>query len=292
MNGMTGFAEAARSAGALQIAVRVHGVNHRLLDVVLRLPEEVRPFESRIRERIAAVVRRGRCEMSVELRRGRAAAPRIDLDQDALVALHRAAQPLVDGGLLRPEISLGELLREPALLRIDAGSPAWSDADTELLLAAVDDALGGFSRARAEDGAKSRRSLESILVDLEASKRALREGVPVAVANLAAQLRTRFEELSREVGWSEERFVHEAALLAERADVREEIERFAAHLEELVRRLRDDDAGGRAIDFVAQELLRELNTLAAKCRDVTVVQTALRAKLLCEQIREQAQNVE
>jgi uncharacterized protein (TIGR00255 family) len=96
----------------------------------------------------------------------------------------------------------------------------------------------------------------------------------------------------RDSGSGDDRWLHEAALLAEKGDVREEVDRLAAHLVELGRMLRDDDGGGRRVDFLAQELLRELNTLGAKCREVGVVRTALRARLLCEQIREQAQNVE
>jgi uncharacterized protein (TIGR00255 family) len=226
------------------------------------------------------------------LRRPHAAGASVEIDAEAVQAIHRAAQPLIAAGLLRSEMSLGDLLRQPALVRIEAPQSAWTDENEALLDRVLDAAVTAFATSRAADGEKSRRALEAILVELEAIAFSLRESAPAASTRLAQQLRRRFSELARETSWSEERWLHEAALLAEKADVREEMARFDGHLRELAGLVRAGTGGGRRVDFLAQELLRELNTLAAKCRDLELVQAALAGRLLCEQIREQAQNVE
>lgn len=288
---MTGFGESAGESGDLRIEARLHGVNHRFLDIVVRVPDDLRFAEAGIRERVALRARRGRCEVTVTIRRFSAAAG-LEIDTHAIAALHRAAQPLVEAGLLVPQLSLGDLLRQPALARLEAPRLDWDESREMLLWRTLDAALDRFDRVRADEGERIRVILRRLVDDLTASAAALRALAPAATARLGEQLRRRLAELLGEVGESEERWLHEAALLAEKADVREEIDRLDAHLGELRRVLETGEDGGRRVDFLAQELLRELNTLAAKCRDVTVVQTALQARLTCEQIREQAQNVE
>jgi len=290
--GMTGFGEASAENGGLRLQVKVHGVNHRYLDVVLRLPDDLRFAESRLRERVGAVARRGRCEVAVAARRAGNGATAVSIDEAAVAALQRAARPLVDGGVIRGELTLGDLLRQPALVRVEAPEVVWTEEDEALLERVVVGALGEFAKSRGEEGEKTRQALLRILDELERAAGELRDEAPAANARLAEAARARLAELMRDSGSGDERWLHEAALLAEKGDVREEVDRLAAHLAELGRMLRDDDGGGRRLDFLAQELLREINTLGAKCRDVGVVRTTLRARLLCEQIREQVQNVE
>jgi uncharacterized protein (TIGR00255 family) len=292
MIGMTGFGEALAESAGLRLQVRIHGVNHRFLDIVLRVPDELRFAEALARERVAAVARRGRCELAVIARRTGSSRPLVQIDPEAIAAVVDAARPLVGAGLVRGELTLGDLLRQPALLRVESAEAAWGEDDEALLERALAEALNQFAKSRTEEGEKTRQALLRILGEVERAADELRAAAPAANARLAEAARTRLAELMRDSGSSDDRWLHEAALLAEKGDVREEIDRLGAHLNELARMLRDDDGGGRRIDFVAQELLRELNTLAAKCRDVGVVQTALHARLLCEQIREQAQNVE
>lgn len=290
---MTGFGEAAAESSELRVEARVHGVNHRFLDLVVRLPDELRFAEGRIRERVGRSVRRGRCEVAVVLRRrGDAAGAEFVIEHEALAVLHRAARPLLEKGLLASGLSLGDLLRTPALLRIE--TPRFDDAgdSAELLWRVLDDALAAFDRRRADEGACLRAALRGMARELTELTAALRAAAPAAAERLGDQLRQRMHELAHDVGGGDERWLHEAAALVEKADVREEVERLSSHLTELERVLDAPGPVGRRIDFLAQELLRELNTLAAKCREVAIVRIALDARLVSEQIREQAQNVE
>ncbi len=142
------------------------------------------------------------------------------------------------------------------------------------------------------EGARIALALDAILARLLEVAAALRERLPEARAAIAESVRLRLREWTRESGIDEERLLSEIAVLAEKSDVQEEMDRLAAHLAQMQEVVLRAGPIGRHLDFLAQELLRELNTLCAKCRDTRVVQLGLDARLLCEQIREQVQNVE
>lgn len=294
MIGMTGFGSAVRECRGFQVSARIHGVNHRALDLVFRLPDEARGCEPALRERLVAAARRGRCELVVAVHRS-APAPSatVAIRSELVSALHESARALIESGIVRAELSLGDLIRNPALVSIGQAAAELEPEEVATLLAAFAEALEAFAATRGEEGARTERSLRAILTDLDRLEAAIAGVIPGAHARLQTALRGRLEEISSGAhSVDPERWVHEAALLAEKADVREEAERFAAHLDALRAALDLPHAIGRRLDFLGQELLRELNTMAAKCRDVELVQLALEARLLCEQIREQAQNVE
>lgn len=293
MIGMSGFGSGSSEARGTHVSVRIHGVNHRTLDLVFRVPDETRHLESALRERLVAAARRGRCEVAIALQRSPAAsAGGIAVRSELVSALVEAARPLIEAGVVRADLTLGDLLRHPALVTVDKALVGLDPAEDGVVLAAFDEALAAFAATRIEEGARTERSLRAILSDLDGLQAAIGLAIPAAHARLSAALRGRLAELSSALEMDEERLLHEAALLAERSDIREEAERFAAHLDALRLALSGPEVVGRRLDFLGQELVREINTMSAKCRDVELVRLALEARLMCEQIREQAQNVE
>ncbi len=290
MRSMTGFGRASGELDGRRVSVTVQTVNHRNLDLVVRLPESLRGAEPAVRDRVARLIRRGRCEVSLVFSDD-GAARRQRLDPVAVRAWLESARPLVDEGLVEPRVTLGDLLRGGAAL--DAGDAVALDPEriTELL-PTIDEAVAQAARAREFEGerlaaalAERRQALAVEVGRLEARREA-------AAARAVEALGARLRELAGEAGLSPERLAQETAVLADRLDVREELDRLRAHLEQLTEVEAEPGAIGRRLDFLVQELLRELNTLAAKCRDVEMIRHALDAKLLCEQMREQVQNVE
>lgn len=292
MKSMTGFGQSIVDVDGLQVQTTLQGVNHRYLDLVLRLPEELRFLESAIRERLNAAIRRGRCEVALGLRRPHESEVEVELRQGAVRKLLVACQPLIDSGDLVGQLTVGDLARSPAFLRIEKSAGSWSAEDDAAVWRSLDAALAQFEAARAGEGARIGQALASILGKLLEVAAALRERLPAARAAIAESVRLRLREWTSDSGLDEERLLSEIALLAEKSDVQEEMDRLAAHLEQLQEVCGREGPIGRHLDFLAQELLRELNTLCAKCRDTRVVQLGLDARLLCEQIREQVQNVE
>ena len=292
MKSMTGFGQSIVEVGGLQVQVTLQGVNHRYLDVVLRLPEEVRFLEGAVRERLNAVVRRGRCEAAIVLRRPHDPEVEVELRLGAVRRLIDACQPLLDSGDLAGPLTIGDLARSPAFLRVEKSPSTWTGEDEAALWQCLDAALAQFEGARVGEGARIAQALDAILARLLAVAAALRERLPAARAAIAESVRLRLRDWTNDAGIDEERLLSEIAVLAEKSDVQEEMDRLAAHLEQFAEVTRRDGPIGRHLDFLAQELLRELNTLCAKCRDTRVVQLGLDARLLCEQIREQVLNVE
>lgn len=292
MRSMTGFGQSILEVGGLQVQVTLQSVNHRYLDLVLRLPDELRFLEAALRERLQNATRRGRCEASISLRRAAEADVVVEVRTAAIRRLLAACEPLLSSGEVSGPLTLGDLARSPALLRIEKTPAQWESSEDATVWSCLDAALAQFEGSRAAEGERIAEALSAILARLVAVRGALAERLPVVRRAIASNLRERLAEWTREAGISEERMLAEIASSLERSDVQEEMDRFGAHLEQFREVSGREGPLGRHLDFLAQELLRELNTLCAKCRDTQVVQLGLDARLLCEQIREQVQNVE
>lgn len=293
MKSMTGFGRGADAAEGAPIVVTVQGWNHRFADIVLRLPDELRASEGELRGRVAARVLRGRCEVVVRLADLRAAAAGRVIDRDALTRFLADSADLVGWGRIDARITLGDLARSPFL--VPAGGSAASDPELSArVAAALDVALAEYDAARVAEGQRLELSIARLLDALE--------GHVALVTRMRAGLAERLREgLARRIeavlpggaeAVSAERLAQEIALLVDRYDVNEEIERLRGHLAGFRDAIAAPGPHGRKLDFLVQEILRELNTLGSKSRELEVTRTVVEAKVLNEQLRELVQNVE
>ncbi len=292
MRSMTGFGQAAGENGRFRVSVTLRGVNNRFLDLVIRLRDSYRAAEPAIRTRLAGSLRRGRVDVGVEIEALGARQLSVDVDQGAVRTLAELAEGLRSEGVLEEGLAFGDLLRLPEVVRMRADEAEWLEEDQELLLQVVGQALEQLLEARDTEGEKLFQILEektSGLAQLSAQVADASKGLP---AQLAASLRERLAELLGGEGPEEERLAQEVALLVDRTDVSEELDRLRTHLEHFAELLGKDGSIGKRLDFLTQEILRELNTLGSKCRDGEIVRQVLEGKSLCEQLREQVQNVE
>lgn len=295
MRSMTGFAQAAAQSARRRFEVTVQSWNHRHLDLVLRVPEELRAAEAALRERIAAAVLRGRCEVAVRVT---PIAPRrlaLRVERDALAGLRQGARELAQEGLLDdPAMAFADLLRLPQLLALEAEPESWGEEEQAQLERALGTALEAFEQARRAEGERlaivlerSRTALGDLTDRLEARRREV-------AAGLESALRSRLEEIlpGGVAALAPERLAQEVVLLVDRSEIQEELDRLRAHLDHLAEVLHAPGAIGKRLEFLAQEVLRELNTLGAKSRDAVLARLVVDAKVICEQMREQLQNVE
>jgi uncharacterized protein (TIGR00255 family) len=290
MHSMTGFGQAAGENGRYRVSVTLRGVNHRFLDLSLRGLED-RELEPALRELVASRLSRGRVEATFEIV---AVGPRrveIGVDEEAVRSLRALTDRLADQGLVARQIGVGDLLRLPELVLLEAGDPEWCEDDRKLLLELTAEALEQLLAARATEGGQLRRAIEERLAALGAIAGELRELRAGKGEEMARQLEERIAEIVRD-RVDADRIALEAAILVDKSDVAEELDRLESHLDHL-RAILDQEGGvGKRLDFLAQEIFRELNTVAAKCRDSEMTQRVVEGKTLCEQIREQVQNVE
>lgn len=292
MNSMTGFGRGQADADGFRVTATVQGWNQRNADIVFRLPEELRPLESRLRPRVAERVARGRCEVSIRVETPeRGGAWR--LDQAGLEELFRQAETLVASGRVDPTLALGDLMRSPFLVAAGAraGEPIVAE---ELVAQALDAALGEFGAMRAAEGARLAAALRNGAAGLATLVEELAARRAIVAQRLGADLAERLERLLPGAAQAvpAERLAQEIALLVERSDVEEELERLRGHLVAFEEAIGAPGANGRRLDFLAQEIQRELSTLGAKARDLELSRRVVDAKLINEQLREQIQNVE
>jgi uncharacterized protein (TIGR00255 family) len=287
LRSMTGFARAERVTPAGLLAWEIRSVNHRFLEIGLRLPEELRASEAEYRRAIGAVARRGKVDASFYVRPGPAAGRDLALDEDLLDRL--VAQASVLRRRLGPEgrIDATDLLRWPGVVK-DAERDA-----APLAAAAMDllaEALAAFTTSRAAEGERIAEMLGSRVAQVSQIARAVAARLPEVQARIRVRMQERLAALGAEV--NPERLEQEIALLLQKMDVAEELDRLQSHVTELTATLESGEAVGRKLDFLMQEFNREANTLSSKSQDVETTRQAVELKVLIEQMREQIQNVE
>jgi uncharacterized protein (TIGR00255 family) len=284
---MTGFGSAARELPQCSLAVELRSVNSRYLDIVFRLPEELRSFEPQLRELLSARVQRGKVELRATLTELSAAQRTLDINTDLVRRLAGAAREVQ---ALVPEakgLSTADILRWPGVIGEPEVSP---DALGAAFLAAAQAAVGELVASRAREGEK----LQKLMLDRVASMQQLVEGVapriPQIVTAYGEKLAARIAEAMG--GKDDDRIRQELVLFAAKIDVDEELSRLGAHFKELRRILNAGGSAGRRLDFLMQELNRESNTLGSKSVDLELTQVSVELKVLIEQMREQVQNIE
>ena len=289
---MTGYGHAEGENLRYRVRLALRSVNHRFLDVVLRLKEEQRTSESALRELLGETLSRGRVEVGTDIERVGRDSSRLEVDRRALKDLTRALDGLLEEDLIERGLTAGDLIRHPQLLRVSEPANHWSGEDEELLLRVAGEALAELVAARGTEGEKLAVALAERLGALGRTAGELRELAPAAREETAAALGERLNALLGDQALDPGRLAQEVALLADRSDVKEELDRLGAHLEHFHEVMAGDGAIGKRLDFLTQEIFRELNTLGAKCRNARMTRAVLDAKVLCEQLREQVQNVE
>lgn len=287
IHSMTAFARGERSGGQGRLVLELRSVNHRYLDASLRLPEALRRFEGGLRDRLRARLDRGKVELTLRYApaTGDAALTLDDAQLRAVVAAAgQAAEALGDRAA---SVDPVEVLRWPGVLR---DREVDHDALGAELTALAETVLGDFLAHREREGAQLAGLIEARLEGIEEIVAEVRAGAATLAAALRDRLVARVAELSVEL--DPHRLEQEIALLAQKADVAEELDRLETHVTEIRRTLAGAGPAGRRLDFLAQELNREANTLASKASAADVALRAVDLKVLIEQIREQIQNIE
>jgi uncharacterized protein (TIGR00255 family) len=294
MRSMTGYGQAQGSNGRQAVTVVLKGVNHRYLDLKIKLPDEARASEARVKELLGEELHRGRVDGSAEIRPQTEPEVAVNVRRRVVEAAHYSFGQLREEGLVEGTLTPGDLLRLPEAVSVQVTGGQWADEDEALLLEVTGQALEQLVEARAREG----QSLHDVLCERLGALR----GVAGELENLCQEvgdeiregLQGRLDKFleGQDVTVDPNRLAQEVAILADRSDVREEIDRLNGHLVHFEELCAEDGALGKRLDFLLQEVFRELNTLGSKCRNTSMLRHVLTAKSLAEQMREQVQNVE
>ena len=291
MNSMTGFGAATAPLGGSSIRVEISGVNRKQTEIAVALPRAWAALETTVRDTVAAAVSRGRVNVTISLQQVPGAAAPLALNREKLDALTAA--------LADAETTLGRKVDTSldALLRLGIIA---EESETELPLEAVSaatvpalrEALEAFVSLRAQEGANMKRDLLARIGTL----RRFREQLMARAAGVATRHREvllkRLEEAGLPLPADDERIIKEIALFADRCDVSEEMTRLESHLNQFEKICYKTEPVGRTLDFLCQEIFRELNTTGSKANDAELAQLVVTAKTELENIREQVQIIE
>ncbi len=284
---MTAFARKERELPAGALVWELRSVNHRYLELSLKLPEEVRSLEPQVREVVAKRLGRGKIDCTLRLSIGAQSSAQLALDQGMVTRLMELARGIESVGENIEPLRAVDILRWPGVLATPAlDAQALGEAALALLDAALDDMVA----TRKREGTRLREIIEQRLSGMRAIVAEVQAIVPQLAQDYRERLRARLSELRQEV--DAERLEQEIVLFAQRADVHEEIDRLSTHIDEVGRVLSQSGPQGRRLDFLMQELNREANTLGSKAADIRLTNAAVDLKVLIEQMREQVQNIE
>jgi uncharacterized protein (TIGR00255 family) len=284
---MTGFARHTAESEIGVLTCELRAVNHRYFEVQFRLPEELRPRETDLRQLVGSVVRRGKIDCTLHYRRAPGKQAELALNQTLIEQLSRRAQELAATFPNLGGLNAIDVLRWPGVIEE-------AEIDTEPLFdeatATIRAALAALSAMRRSEGERIAEMIDSRCRDVLVIAATVRARMPEVLAAARAKQKERLDKLS--VDADPARLETEIALVAQKLDVDEELDRLESHISEIRLALASRDAVGRRLDFLMQELNREANTLGSKSADTATTQAAVELKVLIEQMREQIQNVE
>ncbi|MGD8374553.1 MAG: YicC/YloC family endoribonuclease [Acidobacteriota bacterium] len=290
---MTGFGRGERRTRALQVTADARSVNHRFLDVRIKLPAEAGDLETELRRRVGRYIRRGRVEVAVTLQRD-AGQARVQVDGDLVRGYLAAARAIQRETGVPGDVQLSMMLQLPGAVKVDSSRAVLTGRESGAIARAVDDALKALDGMRRREGEALGRDLTKRLRLIRTSAGKIRRRAAGLGDRKAERLRRRVRELAGGVDVDPGRLAQEVALLADRADIEEELVRLETHLDAmaaLVARTKKAPTG-KELDFLTQELHRETNTIHSKAGDLAITQGALAIKAEIEKIREQVQNIE
>jgi len=295
LRSMTGFASLTREDQRATVGVTIRAVNHRYLDVQVRLPQSLMGSEATLRGLLQRHVARGRIELSVSVQLREPPAPEVELHGEFVRRLGDAIERARQAGLVSGQLTPGDLVRIPQALVFKeraADAPETTGELARLVESAVEETVCALDQMRQHEG-------DHLQADLDLRRDALAEMIERLAAAAAAgradletRLAERVRELSRDVPADPAAIAQEIVRTAARSDISEEVTRFRAHLAHWTALTGSAEPSGRKFDFLLQEMNREINTIGSKADGLAVTELIVNAKAELEKMREQVQNVE
>lgn len=288
---MTGFGQGEAASDRYSARIELRSVNHRYLDMFLRVPKQYSQLEEVLRRVIAERVSRGRIEAAVSVEEFAQKERNVRLNVPLLQGYLRALEGIREILGSDEKITLSQILALPGVLEVEEPEADWEDLQKVLGEAAAQ-ALDDLERMRAAEGARLFSDLQEKIVRLEELQSAVAQVAPQVVEDYRARLSERLRDLLHGTTLTEERFLAEVALFADRCSIDEELVRLGSHTQQLKELLHSTQPVGRKLDFLIQEMNREVNTIGSKSSSAQVAGLVVELKSELEKVREQVQNIE
>jgi uncharacterized protein (TIGR00255 family) len=292
MRSMTGYGRGEAAKDGSKFTVELNSINRKQSDISINLPKELVELEPRIRDEVNAHLSRGRINVVIAFHRGNATAEgQVELDVTLAKGYHRAILKLQKEMKLNGSLTLDTILRAPGVMKL-AESAVDAEGVWPHVEAALRKAVSGLVKMREKEGKFLANDLTQRLDFLEAGLELIKKAAPEIITRYRDQLRTRIKEAGLDVPLDDERLMREVVFFADRCDISEEITRLSSHFKQCRDCLKSSEPVGRTLDFLAQEMGREINTIGSKANAAEISQQVVKMKAELEKIREQIQNIE
>lgn len=291
VSSMTGYGRGEALGEGKQITIEIKSVNHRFLETVVRLPRQYSPLEEKVKKLIQEQVSRGRVELFCNFKETGETKRIVKVDKDLAVSYDSALEDLAKSLHISYATDLYRLVELPEVIKVEENEENL-DALWLVVQKALVEALEHFTVMRREEGSRLRIDLIHRLDKIAQFSKDIEARQPQTIIEHQEKLTRRISELLAEIPLDENRLANEVAVFADRVSITEELVRLASHLEQFKSSLDKSEPVGRKLDFLTQELNREVNTIASKANDLEIGKIVVEIKSEIEKIREQVQNLE
>ena len=288
---MTGYGEGIASKSGITIQTEITSVNKKQLDIQLSLPKNLICFESDIQKQIKKMVSRGRINGSVKITSSSRPLVEVEINRPLLSSYEDAINEIAGKNNPKNDISLSTIITQPDIIQL---KPVLSDNNllNEILHKSLAKAISSLIKMKKKEGEELKFDICKRIEKLSNLVEIIDKRSPIVKKNYKKKLTSRLKSEGFEKLMNDERVLKEVALYGERSDITEEIVRIISHLKQMNSHLESKKSIGRALDFLCQELFREINTICSKADDLKIIKSAVTFKIELEKIREQSQNVE
>ncbi len=291
LQSMTGCGQGQAVQGGLKVEVELHSVNRKQLDLQIHMPKRLAALESRIKTNLHNVLLRGRISAEISVDGSSSSAPIVHVDEKLAGSYVQILKRLSKELKICDDVSSKDLLALPGVLKYadptEDVEKVWPPLDK-----ALQTALRMLTRMRSQEGKELQKDLAKRINLLETYRNEIKKRAPQVVQHYRNELLLRLKKTGLSISLDDERLLRELAYFADRSDIAEELTRLKSHIKQFRQIMRSTEAAGRSLDFLIQEFLREINTIASKASDAHITKYVVAFKSELERIREQAQNIE
>lgn len=288
---MTGYGEGKAVSAGVSFTTQISSVNKKQLDVIVALPKYISYLEADTHKQIRKVLSRGRVNVSISIKSSKKSLSKVTIDQSLAASYLTAARNLAKEQKLKDDIRIEEIIKFDDVIKILPDLPD-NKVLSMLHQRSLSRALASLKRMRSEEGIELANDICLRLDKLEKTIILINKRAPIVILNYKKRLLSKLKNHGFNKLALDERVISEVALFGDRCDITEEVTRIHSHLKQIRRLISSSKTVGRTLDFLCQELFREINTIGAKASDINITKETLSFKTELERVREQVQNVE
>ena len=288
---MTGFGEGKATLADLSLSVQISTVNKKQLDIHISLPKYISYLEAEAHKQIRKALSRGRVNATISIKESKKSLSKIYIDESLASSYLSVLRSFAKKENLKEEISIESIIKFNDVIKIAPNLPDNKELSV-LLIRSLSKALNSLKKMRSIEGAELAKDISNRLTKLEIILKKIEKRAPIVISNYEKKLILKLKKYNFENVTIDNRIISEVALFGDRCDVSEEITRINSHIKQIKELIKSSKAIGRTLDFLCQELFREINTISSKSLDIKITNSTLSFKSELEKIREQVQNVE